>query len=66
MDLGCGYKKKAQGLYGACSSFEHIFAFSVLSNGLGSLKPLVVIKNFQKRNQYIFKRYYMIDKEFSI
>ena len=71
-------KTKAQGLYAACSSFAHIVAFSVFFNGLEPLKPLVV--KLQKRNQDIFKGYYMIntivsdlmdyrrnvDKEFSI
>ena len=52
-------KTKAQGLYAACSSFAHIVAFSVLFNGLEPLKPLVV--KLQKRDQDIFKGYYMID-----
>ena len=52
-------KTKAQGLYAACSSFAHIVAFSVLFNGLELLKPLVA--KLQKRNQDIFKGYYMID-----
>ena len=52
-------KTKAHGLYAACSSFTHIVAFSVLFNGLEPLKPLVV--KLQKRNQDIFKGYYMID-----
>ena len=52
-------KTKAQGLYAACSSFTHIVAFSVLFNGLEPLKPLVV--KLQKRDQDIFKGYYMID-----
>ena len=42
-------KTKAQGLYAAFSSFEHIFAFSVFFNGLETLKPLVV--KLQKGNQ---------------
>ena len=52
-------KTKAQGLYAACPSFAHIVAFSVLFNGLEPLKPLVV--KLQKRNQDIFKGYYIID-----
>ena len=52
-------KTKAQGLYAACSLFEHIIAFFVLFNGLEPLKPLVV--KLQKHNQDIFKGYYMTD-----
>ena len=46
-------KTKAQGLYAACSLFEHIVAFFVLFNGLEPLKLLVV--------KLSKSRYYMID-----
>ena len=50
---------KAQSLYAACLSFEHIVAFSLLFNGLEPPKPLVV--KLQKPNQEILKGYCMID-----
>ena len=45
-------KIKAQGLFAATKSFEHILAFSLVFNGLEPLKPLVT--KLQKRNLDIY------------
>ena len=52
-------KIKAQGLFAATKSFEHILAFSLVFNGLEPLKPLVM--KLQKRNLDIYKAYQMTD-----
>ena len=52
-------KIKAQGLFAATKSFEHILAFSLVFNGLEPLKPLVT--KLQKRNLDIYKAYQMTD-----
>ena len=57
-------KIKAQGLFAATKSFEHILAFSLVFNGLEEpLKPLV--KKLQKRNLVIYKAYQMTDNVIS-
>ena len=56
-------KIKAQGLFAATKSFEHILAFCLVFNGLEPLKPLVT--KLQKRNQVIYKAYQMIDNVIS-
>ena len=53
MDLGAETKIKAQGLFAATNSFEHILAFSLVFNGLDPLKPLA--SKLLKCNQDIYK-----------
>ena len=52
-------KIKAQRLFAATKSFEHISVFSLVFNGLEPLKTLVT--KFQKRNQNIYKAYQITD-----
>ena len=59
MDLGCGNENQSTGSLCCLLIVRTHCCFSVLFNGLESLKPLVV--NLQKRNQDIFEGYYMID-----
>ena len=53
MDLGAETKIKAQGLFAATNSFEHILAFSLVFNGLDPLKLLA--SKLLKCNQDIYK-----------
>ena len=53
-------KSLSQGLYKACSSFQHLISFSILFNGLEPVKPLAT--KLQKRNADIYVAYHMIDE----
>ena len=51
-------KTKAQGLFAATKSLEHILTFCLVFNGLEPL--MILVKKVQKRKQDIYKAYQMI------
>ena len=56
-------KTKAQGLFAATKSLEHILTFCLVFNGLEPL--MILVKKVQKRKQDIYKAYQMIAMSFS-